>query len=131
MDYPGMGRRSSFFPRRMATVSITVILVTLTLAALTSLSVVQLEVDTASWLLPLDNQLSAETTLLSDSNKLLTGDFLNLLRKVSRTHLIPGVSVAVVRTEGPVEYATWGLSTEVGNPVTTDVSRKVPVRTHT
>lgn len=54
-------------------------------------------------------------------NKILTPSLEEYIRAVKRAMNIPGLSVAVVHAEDETEFGAWGIRSEDGDPMTSDV----------
>jgi len=51
----------------------------------------------------------------------LTPDFVNSVQKIVDVEGIPGLTLALVNKTGPAELGAWGIKSENGTKMTTDV----------
>jgi len=52
---------------------------------------------------------------------ILTPDFVQAVQNIIDAEKIPGLTMAVVRENGPTEFGAWGIKSEDGAKMTTDV----------
>ena len=52
---------------------------------------------------------------------ILTPDFVKAVQDVVDAEKIPGLTLAIVRETGPTELGAWGIKSEDGTNMTTDV----------
>ena len=57
----------------------------------------------------------------SGTSPILTPDVVQLVQKAVDVGKIPGLAVAIVHTNKTTEYGTWGIKSEDGAKMTTDV----------
>ena len=55
------------------------------------------------------------------STTVLTPDFVEIVQEIVDTEGIPGLTLAVVYKTGPPELGAWGIKSEDGTNMTTDV----------
>lgn len=65
---------------------------------------------------------SGVTTTGNSTIQTLTPDLVEYIQNQIDTKVLPGVAVAVVHDDGSLEYGSWGVRTEDGVNMTTDVS---------
>lgn len=58
---------------------------------------------------------------VGDGDRVLSPDILGSIQSIVDAHEVPGLSVALVRTGGSIEYGNWGIRNEAGDAVTSDV----------
>ena len=58
---------------------------------------------------------------------ILTPDFVKAVQDAIDTNEIPGLTLAIVRTNGPTEFGAWGINSEDGTNMTTDVRRTLGI----
>ena len=63
------------------------------------------------------------STLNGTSATILTPDFVQTVQEIVNEGGIPGLTVAVVNKTGPAEIGAWGINSENGTNMTTDVRR--------
>jgi hypothetical protein len=51
----------------------------------------------------------------------LTPDVIGIVQNIADANKIPGLTVAIVDKSGHVEHGAWGISSENGTKMTTDV----------
>jgi hypothetical protein len=56
------------------------------------------------------------------SSPILTPDLVQLVQKIVEADEIPGLTLAIVPKTGPAEFGAWGIKSENGTNMTTDVS---------
>jgi len=61
------------------------------------------------------------STLNGTSPTILTPDFVESVQKIVDAEGIPGLTLAIVNKTGPVEFGAWGIKSENGTKMTTDV----------
>jgi hypothetical protein len=52
---------------------------------------------------------------------ILTPDVIGIVQKIADANKIPGLTVAIVDKSGHVEFGAWGIKSENGTNMTTDV----------
>jgi len=55
--------------------------------------------------------------------KVFTPDFVQSVQKIVDAEGIPGLTLAIVNKTGPAELGAWGIKSENGTKMTTDVRR--------
>jgi hypothetical protein len=55
------------------------------------------------------------------SATILTPDFVDSVQKIVDSEGIPGLTLAIVNKTGPAEFGAWGIKSENGTKMTTDV----------
>jgi hypothetical protein len=55
------------------------------------------------------------------SATILTPDFVESVQEIVDAEGIPGLTLAIVNKTGPVEFGAWGIKSENGTKMTTDV----------
>ena len=53
--------------------------------------------------------------------KVLTPDFVESVQKIVDAEGIPGLTLAIINKTGPAELGAWGIKSENGTKMTTDV----------
>ena len=56
------------------------------------------------------------------SGHVLTPDFVQLVQNIVDANGVPGLTLAIVHKTGPAEFGGWGIKSENGTKMTTDVS---------
>lgn len=56
-----------------------------------------------------------------DAGKALPTDIIETIQSIVDAHDVPGLSIAFVRPGGSVEYGNWGVRSEDGDAMTSDV----------
>jgi hypothetical protein len=79
-----------------------------------------------SFLLPIIFLLRNATGVIADKT-ILTPDFVQVVQNVVDSENIPGLTIAIVRENGPTELGAWGIKSEDGAKMTTDVRRTLGV----
>jgi hypothetical protein len=67
-------------------------------------------------------QRSSSAAPSPTENTILTPDFVEAVQGIVDAEDIPGLTLAIVRETGPTELGTWGIKSEDGTNMTTDVS---------
>ena len=57
------------------------------------------------------------------TSNVLTPDFVASMQKILDAERIPGLTLAIVNKTGPAELGAWGIKSENGAKMTTDVRR--------
>jgi len=55
------------------------------------------------------------------SATILTSDFVESVQEIVNAEGIPGLTLAIVNKTGPTEFGAWGIKSENGTKMTTDV----------
>jgi hypothetical protein len=55
------------------------------------------------------------------TSNILTPDFVESVQKIVDAEGIPGLTLAIVNKTGPAELGAWGIKSENGTKMTTDV----------
>jgi hypothetical protein len=55
------------------------------------------------------------------SGPILTPDLVQFVQNIVETDGIPGLTLAIVHKTGPAEFGAWGIKSENGTKMTTDV----------
>ena len=63
------------------------------------------------------------STVNGTSATILTPDFIQYVQEIADSEGIPGLTLAVVSKTGPAEFGAWGIKSENGTKMTTDVRR--------
>ena len=63
------------------------------------------------------------STLNGTSATILTPDFVQTVQEIVNEGGIPGLTLAIVNKTGPAEIGAWGINSENGTNMTTDVRR--------
>jgi hypothetical protein len=61
------------------------------------------------------------STVNGTSATILTPDFVEFVQGVVDSEGIPGLTLAIVSKTGPAEFGAWGIKSENGTKMTTDV----------
>jgi len=61
------------------------------------------------------------STVNGTSATILTPDFVESVQEIVDSEGIPGLTVAIVNKTGPAEFGAWGIKSENGTKMTTDV----------
>ena len=61
------------------------------------------------------------STVNGTSATILTPDFVKSVQEIVDSEGIPGLTVAIVNKTGPAEFGAWGIKSENGTKMTTDV----------
>jgi hypothetical protein len=61
------------------------------------------------------------STVDGTSATILTPDFVESVQEIVDAEGIPGLTLAIVNKTGPVEFGAWGIKSENGTKMTTDV----------
>jgi hypothetical protein len=61
------------------------------------------------------------STVNGTSATILTPDFVESVQKIVDSEGIPGLTLAIVNKTGPAEFGAWGIKSENGTKMTTDV----------
>jgi hypothetical protein len=61
------------------------------------------------------------STVNGTSATILTPDFVESVQEIVDSEGIPGLTLAIVNKTGPAEIAAWGIKSENGTKMTTDV----------
>jgi hypothetical protein len=61
------------------------------------------------------------STVNGTSATILTPDFVESVQKIVDSEGIPGLTLAIVNKAGPAEFGAWGIKSENGTKMTTDV----------
>jgi hypothetical protein len=61
------------------------------------------------------------STVDGTSATILTPDFVEYVQGIVDSEGIPGLTLAIVNKTGPAEIAAWGIKSENGTKMTTDV----------
>jgi len=63
------------------------------------------------------------STLNGTSPTILTPDFIQTVQEIVDAGGVQGLTLAIVNKAGPSEFGAWGIKSENGTKMTTDVSR--------
>jgi len=63
------------------------------------------------------------STVNGTSVTILTPDFVKSVQEIVDSEGIPGLTLAIVSKTGPAEFGAWGIKSENGTKMTTDVRR--------
>ncbi len=63
-----------------------------------------------------------QLVLNGTSGSILTPDVVQFVQKIVEADGIPGLTLAVVHKTRPAEFGAWGIKSENGTKMTTDVS---------
>jgi len=66
--------------------------------------------------------LGRQSVFNGTSGSVLTPDVVQLVQKIVEADGIPGLTLAIVHKTGPAEFGAWGIKSENGAKMTTDVS---------
>jgi hypothetical protein len=66
--------------------------------------------------------IERQSTVNGTSVTILTPDFVKYVQNVVDSQDIPGLTLAIVSKTGPAEFGAWGIKSENGSKMTTDVS---------
>jgi hypothetical protein len=61
------------------------------------------------------------STVNGTSATILTPDFVESVQEIVDSGGIPGLTLAIVNKNGPAEFGAWGIKSENGTKMTTDV----------
>ena len=61
------------------------------------------------------------STVSGTSATILTPDFVEAVQEIVNSEGIPGLTLAIVNKTGPAEFGAWGIKSENGSKMTTDV----------
>ena len=61
------------------------------------------------------------STVSGTSATILTPDFVESVQEIVDSEGIPGLTLAIVNKTGPAEFGAWGIKSENGSKMTTDV----------
>jgi hypothetical protein len=61
------------------------------------------------------------STVNGTSATILTPDFVESVQEIVDSKGIPGLTLAIVNKTGPAEFGAWGIKSENGTKMTTDV----------
>jgi hypothetical protein len=61
------------------------------------------------------------STVNGTSATILTPDFVEFVQGIVDSEGIPGLTLAIVSKTGPAEFGAWGIKSENGTKMTTDV----------
>jgi hypothetical protein len=65
------------------------------------------------------------STLSGTPAAILTPDFVNTVQEIVDAGGVQGLTLAIVNKTGPAELGAWGIKSENGTKMTTDVRRTV------
>ena len=63
-----------------------------------------------------------QSVLNRTSGSILTPDVIQFVQEIVEADGIPGLTLAVVHKTGPAEFGAWGIKSENGTKMSTDVS---------
>lgn len=63
-----------------------------------------------------------QSVINTASGSILTPDIVQFVQDIVEADGVPGLTLAVVHKTGPAEFGSWGIKSENGTNMTTDVS---------